>query len=221
MTAHKLINQSSGNTEWYTPLEIVAAARRAMGGIDLDPASSQRANDCIVKATRFYEAPGYSQYIDPAIDTRLPVRHYHGQGGLDREWHGRIWLNHPFGNGESACKPGCKKKVCPKRGYHLGTDLPGSAYWIRELLHEVMMGNVTEAYTICFAATSENWFKPLKIFPMCLIDGRVNYLDPETLQPVRGVTKGSVVFYLGTNLNAFYDNFKQFGAIYVPMLSRS
>lgn len=75
MKNHQLINQDSGDVEYYTPQEIVEAARRVMGHIDLDPASSEIANQR-VKAARFY-----------TVD----------DDGLNKPWQGRIWLNHPFG----------------------------------------------------------------------------------------------------------------------------
>jgi len=53
----------------------VAAARRVMGRIDLDPASSRKAN-ATVKAKRFFTWQG---------------------NGLAREWSGKVWMNHPFG----------------------------------------------------------------------------------------------------------------------------
>ncbi len=72
---------SSKNNEWYTPQKYVDAARKLMGGIDLDPASCKEANET-VKAARYYDIT---------------------QNGLDYPWKGLIWLNPPYGytDGES------------------------------------------------------------------------------------------------------------------------
>ncbi|MBR3747000.1 MAG: hypothetical protein IKN27_08585, partial [Selenomonadaceae bacterium] len=68
---------NSGNNEWYTPAYIIEAAREAMGTIDLDPASSDIANET-VKATTYF-----------TID----------DDGLSKEWRGNIWLNPPYASG--------------------------------------------------------------------------------------------------------------------------
>jgi len=74
------VARNSGDFEWFSPAEAVAAARRAMGGIDLDPASTPEANASVRAA---------------AILTRQ-------DDGLSREWRGRIWLNPPYQSGLAA-----------------------------------------------------------------------------------------------------------------------
>ena len=69
------VSQNSGNNEWYTPAAYVEAAHRVMGGIDLDPASSEIANQT-VKAATIYTA---------------------ADNGLEQEWPVcRIWMNPPY-----------------------------------------------------------------------------------------------------------------------------
>ena len=62
------------SSEWYTPAGYIEAARRAMGGIDLDPASSAEANALIGAATWYGRA----------------------DDGLSLPWFGRVWLNPPY-----------------------------------------------------------------------------------------------------------------------------
>jgi hypothetical protein len=190
MDSHQLINQSSGLVEYYTPPGIVAAAREAMGGIDLDPASSQEANERI-RASSFFTIKDNS---------------------LGRPWFGRVWMNHPFGKPEKACKPGCAKTSCAKRGYHLLNDKPGNADWINKLVSEYESGRVEQACCITFACTSEAWFRPLLRRPQCFLYGRTNYILPggDVLQ---GVTKGSCVTYFGRDMERFATCFGHLGEI--------
>ncbi len=77
MNNAQLINQDSGDTEYYTPPEIIEAAREVMGTIDFDPASSEQANRNI-KARVFVDCKG-----------------------LSCDWFGNVWMNHPFKRGEN------------------------------------------------------------------------------------------------------------------------
>jgi hypothetical protein len=69
--------------DFYTHPKLIAAARAAMGSIDLDPASCREANSVV----------GAGAYFS-----------FH-ENGLLKDWYGNVWLNPPFGNwGEWAPK---------------------------------------------------------------------------------------------------------------------
>lgn len=192
--SHQHVNQSSYAVEFYTIADIIEPARKVMGGIDLDPASSQLANET-VRAARIYTQD---------------------EDGLTQPWAGRVWMNHPWGAKENKCVKTCKKKRCEKRGFHLTKDFAGNAAWINKLHESYIKGEVTEALCITYASTSEDWYKTLKqYYPACYLDGRTPFKRPDgTLMDQN--TKGCVVHYLGPNIWQFDQEFAHLGDVLVP-----
>lgn len=163
MNNSQLINQDSGNFEYYTPIEFTDTARLVMGSIGLDPASSETANK------------------------KIKADYYFSENGLDKTWFGNVWMNHPFSR-------------------------INNPLWINKLVNSYEDGDVEQACCITFAATSEVWFRPLLGYLQCFIHGRTNYYLPDDTKK-KGVTKGSVITYLGDNDNDFRDMFSHFGTV--------
>ena len=72
------VSNNSGENSWYTPTKIINSAIKVMGEIDLDPASSEIANQNI-QAKKYYTEE---------------------DNGLSKEWHGKVWLNPPYSQPE-------------------------------------------------------------------------------------------------------------------------
>lgn len=68
------VSFNSGENEWYTPPEYIEAARAVMGSIDLDPATSDIANQT-VQASHYYTVE---------------------MNGLEKPWFGNVWMNPPY-----------------------------------------------------------------------------------------------------------------------------
>jgi len=64
----------SGENEWYTPAKYIESARKVLGEIDLDPASSEHAQKTVLA----------QKYFTKETD------------GLSQKWAGKIWLNPPY-----------------------------------------------------------------------------------------------------------------------------
>jgi phage N-6-adenine-methyltransferase len=66
--------QGTGENEWYTPEQHIVSASQVLGGIALDPATSELANK-VVKAENIFTQE---------------------DNGLAKPWHGTVWLNPPY-----------------------------------------------------------------------------------------------------------------------------
>jgi hypothetical protein len=158
----------SKTVEWWTPRKYIDLAVAVMGGIDLDPASCQGAND-LIGATEFYDA-----------------------GGENKPWHGRVWLNPPYGK--------------------------QTKLFVNKLIFEHRIGRVSEAVLLLNVITLDRgWFRPLWQFPMCFHYGRVKFTSPDVLSgKIKSVSTpptGSVFVYLGENREQFAAIFEAVGAV--------
>ena len=124
------VSRNSGEIEWYTPADIIDRARRVMGGIDLDPASSREANETI-QATRFYTE---------------------ADDGLEHDWHGRVWLNPPY---KTALVKAFTEKLLSESGVTAAVVLTNNATetsWGQALLQA--------AKSVCFPAGRVRFVQP-------------------------------------------------------------
>ncbi len=159
---------SSLNDSWRTPSVYIEAARTVMGGIDLDPASSVIANQ-IVKAGRIFTKE---------------------DNGLLQSWHGRIWLNPPYGktNGKS-----------------------NQGLFAAKFVDEYRAGNMTEGIILVNLYAGYEWFEPLRELPRCELNHRISFINPQTDQAGEEAKASSVFIYAGPNPPRFFEAFKEFG----------
>jgi hypothetical protein len=186
MTAtHQLIN-SSASREWYTPAEYINATLSVMGGIDLDPASCEDANG-IVGAGRYYSE---------------------AENGYPREWHGRVFLNPPYGY----CHADGRYK--PKGG------LSAQGQWSARLIEQYRAGTVSEAILLVNANTGDKWFRPMWGFPICFVYRRIKFIRGSHTDPKRAPPKGNAFVHFGRNVERFAEVFGEFGRVVLPELPR-
>lgn len=160
---------SSESVEHYTPPAIVEAARRVMGTIDLDPASSKLAQDKIVRARKWYGEH---------------------DNGFVQTWKGRVFLNPPGGR----CDPDgiALHAVKGEKGYFYSdgskcTDpaqSSGRAWW-RKLLGQWEVGHVEQAVFVAFSlellqvTQSLGSERSAAAYSLCIPRTRIAYYKPD------------------------------------------
>lgn len=164
MTAKPHARLSHESNQHFTPPEYVEAAREALGGIDLDPASCELANRLVVRADRFFDehANGLKHaWYAPSMGPCRVIKP------------SRVWLNPPGGRVDLA-----------GRTVAAGGESSARRWWFK-LMAEWAKGNVLSAVFLGFNAEilrsaqtgGGNLAQPLD-FPMCFPSKRIRYLAP-------------------------------------------
>jgi len=173
------------SNEWYTPSRYIEAAREVMGGIDLDPASCEMANRT-VKATKYYTKE---------------------DNGLEQEWHGRVWLNPPYGL-TNPLETNCRFKS----GGASPEKRSLQSMFIAKALSEYRAGNIEQCTLLVTANTTVAWFQPLWDYPMCTPYPKMRFFVPG-LSEGQSQVFGNVFVYLGPHEQKFTQIFSKFGRI--------
>lgn len=115
--------------------------------------------------------------------------------GLAQPWHARsVWLNPPY----------CRLQ----------------AKWVARLIYEYEAGNVQEAIILVPGAIDTGWCQELlERFPCCMVKGRINFISPDGKNS--GSTFGSLIAYLGPNIDTFVSVFSRYGVVMGNLAPRS
>ena len=161
--------RATGVSEWYTPPEIIGAARQVMGSIMVDPASCEEANK-IIKADTYYTKE---------------------DDGLSKDWTGTVWMNPPYS------QP-LVSKFCDK------------------FIERKMIGAITQGCVILNNATETKFLQKMLVCctAICLIKGRVKFLDAEGNIVNSSPLQGQIILYFGPHRDKFAKVFNKFGVVF-------
>ena len=137
--AYKLSKQIKNNVHfssesifWNTPKEIIDLVEQFWGEIDLDPCSNEGV-------------------------ANVPSNDRFTHDGLDQDWHGKVFVNPPYGREIND--------------------------WIEKSINEYIVKNCDEVLLLVPSRTDTKWFAQLYEFPVLFIDGRLKFGDETNSAP--------------------------------------
>ncbi|MCI0560725.1 MAG: phage N-6-adenine-methyltransferase [Nitrososphaera sp.] len=163
-------NYSSDSFEWYTPVRYLEAAREVLGEIDLDPASNEHANRS-VRAKEFFDEQ---------------------TNGLEQDWHGRVFMNPPYGRDEEY------------------GSLAGA--FCDKAMAEYESGNVEACIILVNSLHSQNWQAALYDYVVCFVDHRIQFVSSDG-EENKNPTFQNIFVYLGPDPDSFWRVFSKFGYV--------
>lgn len=129
----------SDSPEHYTPAAILDAVVDCLGAIDLDPCSNSQREPNVPAVQHFTVA----------------------EDGLSQAWHGRVFMNPPYGREIDA--------------------------WVQKLVDEHRAGRVTEAIALLPGRIDTQWIERLDDFMRCHVKGRLMFLGNDAPAPFPSV----------------------------------
>lgn len=183
---------SAESGEWYTPPEWIELVRETLGSIDFDPCSSAKANE-IVKSDKYATVPGpwisgCNVFVNPPGSCRPS-------------------LLYKFGTCENAKRCSCKLPQtflarCIQQEVFTGSDIIYLAFSVNQLRQlGKLLRNAPSDLCVSVATPHD----------------RIAYLDPKTMQPVKGTNCDSAFVFLSLDHEVtqhFYEAFGDTCAIY-------
>lgn len=162
-------NYSSESEEWYTPDEYMQTVRDFFNGITLDPCSCEKANETV----------GAEHIFTKDDDS------------LTRQWHGRVFMNPPYGKDGSESVAGI---FCDKA------------------ISEYKDGNAEEVIILVNSSHTQKWQRNLYDYTVCFVDHRIKFIagdGSENSNP----TFGNIFVYLGDRKEEFAAAFSKHGYV--------
>lgn len=137
--------------------------------------------------------------LDPAscheAQEIIKARHYytkHDNSLLDDYlWVGRVWLNPPY-------------------------SMPSIKQFVTKLIDQYEVGSVSQAIILTNNSSDTSWFHELlSRYPACFTRGRVQFWRAD--HTTFGARQGQTLFYLGSDMTRFADEFGQFGQVVIRL----
>lgn len=201
------VTNNSGNNEWYTPPDFIAAAKDVFAHLWLDdecPRGDINCDGCDCSAIQVDPASS-----DVAQRTVRAHTYYTAEtNGLEQEWRGTVWMNPPYSGA-----------------------LVGK--FVDKLIEEFTAERVTAAIVLVNNATETAWAQKLLGFSsaVCFPSGRIKYHDA-TGRPANTPLQGQMFVFLAgqrwvcdmertgagdphrlTPADVFADEFSRFGVV--------
>lgn len=126
--------------------------------------------------------------LDPCSNSvespHIPASHHYTESdnGLTQEWFGRVYMNPPYGRGIDE--------------------------WVAKLDAGFRSGRITEAVALLPARVDTRWFRLLRDYTVCFVNGRLRFSDADP------APFPSAAFYLGRNEATFAGQFSPIGDLY-------